>query len=222
MVRAIALALLLVLAGCTGVGGPGQPAATESPPSATPTTADPTPTATHTETNEPTPTDATSGNTVEYSDLSETQQRAFDEAIANGSAEFAPPSIRESPYVEGRLFDEDDLGRLRAAEFVVKDGAYYRLSLEMGRLIASYGLQATESDPSENATVVPLGDLSADAREPVRRAIENGSYGTQPGRWSSLPQGLDDADYVRYNGSHYEISAIVGDYWVQSLSVIEA
>lgn len=202
MVPRLTVALLLLLAGCTTAGGGGTPAGTD-------VTHTPVPTASATPSHD-TPTDATEANTIAYADLSPAERRAFDAAVADG-AEF----FEESRHVEGDYLDPAVADVFERHEYIRKDGSYYRLSVQFGALYASYGIRTTEGQPSGTDTVVAYENLSARTREPVRWAIENGSYTTPLGKWSSLPDDLDGVEYVRYSGTHYRLSVVVGDAWVQ-------
>lgn len=203
MPRELMAALLVLLAGCSGLtGGTPSPQPTEPQPAQT-TTASPTDDA---------PADATPDNTVNYTALSAAEKRAFDAARRGGIA-FAPEYIRESPYVNRTYYPSETKDALRTHRYVRKDGSYVRLSWSRGRLIATYSVRATERRPPENAAVVAVGDLSPRAREAVRKAIENGSYDTPPGKWQSLPAGLEGVEYVRDGETPYKLSIAVGDFW---------
>ena len=204
--RAILFALLFLLAGCSApIGGPTDTAT--SGPTATPTTPDPTGTPT-------TPPDATAADTVAYGDLSVEARSAFD-AARSGSARFAP----DSPYVEGDAYDVAAADVFGENAYVVRDGSYYSVSLEPDGYVASYHIQATSATVSRDAPVVALGNLSADVRDEVRWAVENGSHSVPPGKWSSLPPSIEDNQFVRYGNETYHLSAIHGDHPTFELTV---
>ena len=193
----ISLALLLVLAGCSApVGGPTDTATPD--PTGTPTT----------------PADATAANTVDYGNLS-TEARAAFEAALDDSARFAP----DSPYLANDTYDVAAADVFSDHAFVRRDGTYYAVSLEHDGYVASYHIQATSATVSRDAPVVALGNLSADVRDEVRSAIENGSHSVPPGKWSSLPPALEDLEFVRYGGETYRLSAIHGDIPTFELTV---
>lgn len=182
--------LLIVLAGCSGLNG--------GAPSTQPT--------------DPTSTVATSNNTVNYTELSDTEQQAFD-AAQQRSTGFAPISVRESLAINQTYFPLDAQDVFQNHEYVQKNGSYYQISWDGHTSLATYEIRVTEQQPSENASVVALGNLSSEVREPVQKAIENGSYETPYGKWYSLPESLHDSKFVRANGTYYKTRFTVGDFW---------
>lgn len=208
MRRGFVVALLVLLAGCSGLNGgasPAQPTAEATPARTTTATA-----------SADAPADATPRNTVSYAALSAVERRAFD-AARRGEVGFASAAIRESPYVNRTFFPTASEDVFRNHEYVRKNGSHYRLSWEGGALLASYGIEAVEQRPPENATVAALENLSARVSEPVRTAIENGSHATPFGKWDALPEQLDGVDYVRDGETYYRVSIIVGDAWPEQL-----
>lgn len=201
MVPRLTLALLLLLAGCTAIdpGPPEQGTETVSPvrTTGTPTISE-------------TPTGVNEANTIEYTELSAIQQRAFDVATEEEARFFD-----ESPYLEGDYFDPDVAEPFESHEYVRKNDTYYQLSSRLGNAIASYEIRADESQPNGNATITAFENLSAQSRTPVQWAIENGSYSVPSGKWNSLPDELSGANYVRYSDSYYRMSYTVGDAWVK-------
>lgn len=196
------LALLIVLAGCsTGPAGGGP----ETSPTTSPTTTF------------DGPPDATRGNTLVYADLTATQRGAF-EAAVDEEARCLGESIHESPHVQGEYFDPAVCRSFGTDEYVRKNGSYYEISTQMGGVIADYNLHAFETDAPPNGTVVPLTNLSDRTREPVRRAVENGSYRVPWGKWSALPGELQGRVYVRHSGTVYGIGISVGDAWITVLT----
>ena len=212
MVHRLLIALLIVFAGCAAAPGGEVPDRTSGPGESPPTTSESvtSSSATSATPSPGVPADATEANTVEYAELSPVQRRVFDAAAADGAKFFA-----ETRYVESDYPDLAVAEPFETHDYVRKDGTFYRLSSRTGDVLASYGIQATEGPPSENDTVVAYANLSERTREPVRRAIENGSYSTPFGKWSTVPGDLSRAEYVRYSGTHYWISVVVGDAWVQ-------
>lgn len=203
MRRELMVVLLVLLAGCSGLNG--------SAPSTQPTeTTSVVPTTTSS------PSNATPSNTVIYTALSDTEQQAFDAAQQRATG-FAPDSVRESPYVNRTYFPTDAKEVFQNHEFVQKNGSYYQLSWDAGPTLATYDIQITEQQLSENASVVALENLSPEVREPVQKAIENGSHDTPFGKWDSLPESLSNADFVRANGTHYKIDVIAGDFWADEM-----
>ena len=197
MRRAIPLALLLLLAGCSApAGGPTDTATPD--PTATPTT----------------PPDATAANTVAYGDLSSEARAAFDAAL-DGGARFAP----DSPYVEGEAFDVNAADVFGDNAYVVREGTYYAVSLEPDGYVASYHVRADSATVGGNASVVALENVSAEVRDEIRSAVENGSHSVPPGKWSSLPPALEDHEFVRHGGTTYHLSVLHGDYPTYELAV---
>ncbi len=64
-----------------------------------------------------------------------------------------------------------------------------------------------------------LENLSTEVREPVGRAVENGSYGVPAGQWYSFPQAFDRFEYVRVASDTYRISVVYGDLIADALHV---
>lgn len=202
--------------GCIAPGGPsaGSPTGATETPTPTPTDS----TSTGTPTVADPPADARDGTTVEYGDLTATQQAAFDAALG-GEARFVP----NTSYVDGE-FHFEDADPFRSHRYVRKNGTYYEIDRSSGELYASYGIDATVGTPGpdENATVVDVGNLSADVRDEVRWAIENGTHSVPAGKWQSLPVELQDTRYVRYEDEVYRLGYAVGDSWALVLTVERA
>lgn len=190
----IAIALLLLLAGCAAPAGGPSDAQTPEPTA--------------------TPTDATASNTVPYGNLSAEARSAFDAAL-DGRARFAP----DSPYVGGEAFDVDAAGAFGDNAYVVRDGTYYAVSLEPDGYVASYHIRADGATVGGNATVVALENVPASVRDVVRSAIENGSHSVPPGKWSTRPPALEDVEFVRYGGETYHLSILHGDLPTYELTV---
>lgn len=194
---AIPLALLLLLAGCSApVAGPADTATPESTPTAT------------------TPTNATAENTVAYGNLSSEAQAAFDAAQV-GTATFAP----DSPYIEGESFGTYTAEVFDMYEYVTRNGTYYAVSLQVDGYVASYHIRANNATVSENASVVALENVSTSVRAEVSSAIENGSHSVPPGKWSSQPPALEDAEFVRHEGETYHLTIVHGDHPTFELTV---
>jgi hypothetical protein len=209
MSRVAAVALLLVLAGCSGLGGP-------TPPDQSTATTAPTTMTSETSTATEATTTVPELNRIDYSELSPAQQRAFDQAVGD-EARFVRGLGAQSPYLDESYFAETAATPFKTHDYVCKDGVLYELEYSdtLGPLIASYYFQATESQPTENQTVVDFEAIPTRAKNPVRSAIENGSYQVPPGKWSSRPE--LGSRFVRYNGTVYEISIAVGDSWAETL-----
>ena len=208
MRRELMVVLLVLLAGCSGLNGGAPSTQPTETTSAVPTT-----------TSSPsnvTPTGATPSNTVNYTALSDTEQQAFDAAQQRATG-FAPDAVRESPSVNRTYFPTDAKEGFQNHEFVQKNGSYYQLSWDVGPTLATYDIRVTEHQPSENASVVALETLSLEVREPVQKAIENGSYDTPFGKWDSRPESLSNADFIRASGTHYKLDVIAGDFWADEM-----
>lgn len=200
MVPRLAIVVVIVLAGCSGAGGPESPhpgATTDTPVQTTRSAATPV-----------IPDDATEANTVEYAELTEEQENAFDAAVTGG-AEFLPSEI-DSGY-----FDPDLSDPFERNDYVLKNETYFELSYRSGAQYSSHEIRAVEARPSENDTVVAFDDLSNRSQQVVRSAIESGSYTSPWRRSNSIPPDLSGVNYVRYSGTHYRLSVTVGDVWVQ-------
>ena len=204
--RAIPVALLLLLAGCgASVGGPTG----TTTPGPTPTPTTPGPIASPT-----TPPDATAANTVAYGGLPAEARSAFD-AARNGSARFAP----DSPYVDGDAYDVSAADAFSDHSYVRRDGTLFAVSLEPDGYVASYQIRAASATTSQNAPVIPLANISDGVRDEVRSAVENGSHSVPPGKWSTKPAALEDAEFVRYEGETYHLSVLHGDHPTYELTV---
>ncbi|MFW5935068.1 MAG: hypothetical protein ACOCQL_04380 [Halolamina sp.] len=206
LVPAVALAATILLAGCLGgVGTPGTDGSPTQTATETPATASPTST-------------AESERVVAYENLNDEQQAAFREAI-DGEASFVP----NTSYVNdsaGYAFEHVD--PFREYEYVRYDGELYEISTHTGELYASYQIRTSVGSPSENATVVALEELPERVRDEVRTAITEGEYAAPYGKWDSLPESLQDADYVRYENETYETGYTVGDAWATVVTAEKA
>jgi len=209
MRRKLMVALLIMLAGCSGLNGGATPTQTSDATSPIETT-----TAAPSDSS---PADVTASNTVNYTALSPAEQRAFDTA-QQGEVGFAPESVRESPYVNKTYVPTDLKETFQNHEYVQKNGSYYQLSWDVGPTIASYNIQITEQQPPKNATSVALENLSSPVREPVQNAIQNGSYDTPFGKWDSYPASLENIEYIQYNEGYYKIDLLAGDFWADQMS----
>lgn len=202
----LAVVACLALAGCvaTPAGPTPTSPATETPPS-TSTPNSPTRT--------PTPADA---DTVAFADLPPDSQDAFETTRRpNGLAVFVP----DSPYVEGETFPPEAAAPFAEHEYVRRDGTLFSVELTQGQLYASYRIEASPGSPGPDASVVDYENVSAGRQDAVRTAVENGSYSTELGQWSSA--GIE-AEYVRYEGETYRLEIVVGDYWARVLRVAPA
>lgn len=215
MVPRLLVGFLLVTAGCTAADVSG-----DAPRTTTATTTETAPIETATT---PTETETNESNTVAYDDLSATQRRAFDRAVA-GQAQFVDESVLDSPYVDGDYFTRETAAPFRTHAYVRKNGTDYGLSYREsgGDAFATYGIRATGASAPDDATVVALANVSAEVRDEVRWAVENGSYTAPAGKWSSLPTGFDEFDYVRHEGETYRISVVYGDRFAAVLHVERA
>jgi hypothetical protein len=104
-------------------------------------------------------------------------------------------------------------------EYVRFDGGYYRITMRQGNLYASYGIIAKPATAEANATVVPLAELPDRVRNETREAIGDGQYNAPYGKWDSLPESLQEPDYVSYENETYDLSFVVGDNWGPVLAV---
>lgn len=194
---AIPVALLLLLAGCSAPAGGPTDTATPAP---TPTPS--------------TPTEATTGNTVAYGNLSAEARSAFDAALNDG-ARFGP----DSPYMADEMFDVTAAEVFADHTFVRREDTFYAVTLQTEGYVASYHIRAANATVSENASVVAFENVSVDLRDAVRSAIENGSHSVPPGKWDAAPPVLEDYEFVRHEGETYHLSVLHGDYPTFELTV---
>ena len=78
-------------------------------------------------------------------------------------------------------------------------------------------IYADLAEPGPNETVRALSDLPENVRTETRWAIENGSHTVPFGKWDSLPESLQETEYVRYENETYGTSYAVGDFWAYEL-----
>jgi len=198
-VPAVALAAVILFAGC--LGGVGTPGTNGS--------ATPTGTATETPTATPATSTADSERVVAYEELNDQQRAAFRDAI-DGEASFVP----NTSYVNDSAgYGFEHVDPFREHEYVRYEGDRYRISTHSGELYASYQIRTSVGTPGENATVVALEDLPERVRDEVRTAITEGEYDAPYGKWDSLPESLQDVEYVRYENETYGMGYAVGDAW---------
>lgn len=205
----LCLAVLLILAGCTGSFS-SETGTTESP--ATETT-----TATATTTDDTTATVASSTTarpahaTLDADDLSAFERELLRQAVENGSVEVTRSNLT------GQLTPGKDGWYARL------DGELYELSLQPEGFHGVYSLgnatvvNASAVDSSDD--VVAYGNLTSDARD-LFDAARSGE-GTETYGAKAFPDQLRDNSYVTYEGEHYALRLAVGDYVVYRLSVTE-
>lgn len=223
-IRPLSLSLLLALAllgGCLAAPSPtGE--STDEPTGVTTQTPTQTPIPVDSSTTPPgetplpgtTTPDGSNGEAIDYAELPAESQAAFDDAL-DGTVSFVP----DSPYVDGE-HTVDAANSFNDYDFVRKNGTRYSIDLSMdGELYATYGIDSEPVDTAPNETAIRVSNLSADVRDEVRWAVENGSHTIPAGKWDSLPAELGDIEYVRYEGETYSLSYMVGDYWALRLTV---
>jgi len=200
----IAVAGLLVLAGCSGFAGPSA-----EPTLTTPTTESEQPTTGETTTTGP----ISPSEVIGFQSLNASQRSAF-HAAREGEVPFLPDPDAVNGSVDEKLFDTFD-----AHEYVRYEGELYRI--EQSRTgFASYTVQSNPVDDSaENETVVPLSNVSVSFRDEVRAAITNGSYDASLGEWSSMPEPFDH--YVRYENQTYSFSVSPGLAMLPAMTVVK-
>lgn len=194
----VVLVVIVVTAGCVSTNSP------VTSPTEPPTTEPPTKTTTvH-------PT-----RVVAFHDLNGQQQSAFRDAL-RGAANFVPNSsyINES---EGYHFEE--IEPFRTHDYVKYDGELYKIRFREGDLYASYLIRATIGSPDDDNTVAAFDSLPKNIRDEVRTAITEGEYYAPMGKWGTLPEPLQDVEYVRYENQTYKMGYTVGDAWGEVLTV---
>ncbi|NEU55545.1 hypothetical protein [Halorussus sp. MSC15.2] len=206
-VSSVCLAVLLVLAGCSG---------SPPPDAASTTTADPT-AGTAATAESPTTRDASTASTttlptratLSAADLSASERDLLRRAVENESVRVTRSNLT------GELTPDTDGWYARYR------GTLYELSWERGGFYGEYHLgNATvvnASSVESSDGVVAYENLTADARElfEAARAKEDvEGYGAE-----AFPDQLRSNRYVTYEGEYYELRLAVADYVAYRLSV---
>ncbi|MFC4450923.1 hypothetical protein [Halorussus aquaticus] len=215
-VGSVCLAVLLVLAGCSGSSPPGaESAATADPTTRTAVTAESTatpdtPTATRDLSAASTTTLPTRA-TLSAADLSASERDLLRRAVENESVRVMRSNLT------GELTPDTDGWYARYR------GTLYELSWERGGFYGEYHLgNATvvnASSVESSDGVVAYENLTADARdlfEAARAKAEIEGYGVK-----AFPDQLRSNRYVTYEGDYYELRLAVADYIFYRLSVEE-
>jgi|GEM_PF-1662802 hypothetical protein len=204
----VALAALLLLAGCGGGVDTGGPAAGDRPTPSPTENGTTTQAATPTQSGTPTASPVDSSRVLSYTALNDAQQSAVRTAM-DGEATFVP----NSSYINDSAGYVAEDTPFRLHDYVRYDGSLYRIHLRSGKPYAAYGIQASAASPGENDTTLAFETLPADVKDEVRTAITDGSYGAPWGKWGSLPDPLGEeaTQYVRYENQTYEMEYVVGD-----------
>lgn len=207
-VGTVALAALLLLAGCGGGVGSGGPETEQTPTPLSTDNGTATESATPTQSTTPTPSPVDSSRVLSYTALTDEQQSAVRTAI-DGEATFVP----NSSYIDDSAGYVAEDTPFRLHDYVRYDGSLYRIHLRSGKAYAAYGIQASAASPGENGTILAFENLPAEVKDEVRTAITEGSYGAPWGKWGSLPDPLGDGEtqYVRYENQTYEMAYVTGD-----------
>lgn len=194
-----------LLAGCTS----------SSDPTVTPSRTEPS----------PTPTETTRRSPTETADRSPTETTVppsaitpYDSLSPDGRELFQTlldhPVERASDTVPSRLWN---------ATYVRYDGTVYELrKTSTDRSVAerTVSLYAAEQPTPEPDQTIEYDDLSASAQAAVEEALGDGSYTV---RGETLPEPFGDRaiQYLRYDGTVYEIVRTTGDIRVWRLDVGE-
>lgn len=178
-----AVVVLVVLAGCSGMGGGvnGSDGGETATVTATATT---TPTAT---------VAPPEGEIVAFEDLASTEQEAFLDAVKGGSVRFVPGDLEGYYYTV--VYD------FRCVDYVWYEGRYYEVDVNEGRTYISrtFELRAVQN-ASADATVRDYANFSEDEQEMFRKAL-NDEYTTGYGGAS----GVFGVDYIRYENRTYRV-----------------
>lgn len=194
VLQAVGGSFSLLFAGCSAIGSP-EPSASATP------TESPRVQTRLTETDSSTPT----AQLTSYESLSEKGQELFREIVqTEGPVERAsdeiPWKLWNAEYVEF----QDDVYRLSKRQTTSGVAEH---TLEVGITVQS------EVDESELAA---YSDLSEAARNAFTQAHDEGSYTV---REEPLPDDLREVQFVKYDGSYYELQFIVADFPIWELSV---
>lgn len=204
------LAVVLLLAGCAGVGFPGSDA------TPTVTTGTPTPTATTAAVDTSTVADdpATTTpvpRTLESGELTPADRELLRRAVESGSVR-----VRRTD-ASGRVTPETDGWRVRYR------GTLYRLSWQNDGLYGEYELhdvaEVNASAVDASTGVVAYANLTPDARRlfDAARAGNESEMDTS----NAFPDRLRDNGYVRRGGDYYALEVAVADRIVYRLSLVE-
>jgi hypothetical protein len=180
---AMSVVLLVVLAGCSGMGGGVN--GTGEGGTATETA---TPTATPTATVAP-----PDGEIVAFGDLGSTEQEAFLEAVDGGSVRFVPGDLEGYSY--SVVYD------FRCVDYVRYEGRYYEVDVNRGRLYKSKTFELGEAtNVSSDAAIRDYRNLSEIEQERVQDALV-GEYTTGYGEGD----GVFGVDYIRHQNQTYRV-----------------
>jgi hypothetical protein len=218
---ALALAVLLVFAGCSGGTAPAADTATTAPPAESTSTTETTTTTTTTASSVPTTEATTTATTptqttavrrvVAYSDLDAEVQAMFDRA-------------REQGQVSEYEVDAGAFRPLVVNEYVRKDGTLYAVdgyrNLEPRSVVVD--TEAASGPPDTDSAVVASANLSASAQADFD-ALRNGSVSTLEYRPEAFPfpgEPLDDSEsYVTVGGEYYRLELAHGDVYEYRIAV---
>lgn len=214
---AVAMALVLLVSGCSGLpgGSPTATGATTDPATATPTittSETPTPTATVTRTPTP-PTTAPPENVVAYANLSDRSQRVFDRALESGIDEIPLHDVPEE-LIPGRDVAGTEVRHLRY------QGAVYEVAITDRGYRGKYALEASPINASEvgdDTRVLAYENLSARDKRRFETALSEDR--TDLFRRENFTDDLGTDDVVRYRGEYYIVTVLVADVRIVSISV---
>ena len=213
-VGSLAVALLVILGGCAGIGATTTTAtttATTVPTTETTTTTTTTTATTATTTvGSPTTTTVPGARIVTYETLSATEQRFFRDLLENES-QVAPP-----PFGVRNLTADPDVGA-EGPVSVRYRGALYEVSYRSAGYYGRYTPYVGAINASDvDRQVSSYRNLSMRGRSIFRTALA----GDTPQRGYAADEFPDElGGYVRYDGTVYRVEVAVADYIQTEYSV---
>ncbi|WP_143823807.1 hypothetical protein [Halosegnis longus] len=141
-----------------------------------------------------TPSDATGTNTVNMSELTETEQAAFS-AAQNDSVSFGPRCADTYPY--------DSLETFREHKYVRADGVYYRLTATTGtQMYYARTYEPVVVNTTDTTETVQFDTLSGENRT-IAEELLAGEYTSSYCDSGPIPIILSGDVAIRYNGETY-------------------
>ncbi len=184
----VAVAVLVLFAGCSAIGGDsGGDSTTEPPPRTTFGVPE-------------TTTTAEDPFIIAYDDLPDGDRQFFRELVVNGSSAAPPPRL-------SRLYPPN------SPDFVSWQGELYDISAVCGGFVNTYAVRSVaeldESAVGENRTVISYDSLPEGDRKIFTEALANSSADDWVNYWEDqFPDDFETGTVVEYRGSYYELTIL--------------